>query len=734
MKTNKKEKLNKLVKTSRPFFFKLIRWLSSNLLKIKISELTAVLALASKIFMILETRGKTQAIKYSKDLRLNLMKFLFTKDFNGSDDSTIKFPKFFKRSILSGIRLDNYPYIRLVLSILYITRFIRLEAKPSYESIEKGPGYTGTPDYLKPHVEDFLKELGVNPKYIGQIPKAIKFKEFHMTAKSGPQGHALWSSYKDVLDLPDDLIASITVVGGEKIGLLIPKFRSLLSQIGTGFFDKYMRVKPNVCLRKLATIQDKEGKTREVAILDYWSQASLMPLHNFLNKQLNRIPQDCTYNQHKLINKLVPTPGSSYHSVDLTSATDRFPIVIEQLILEVWFGEEFAKAWKHIMVGIPFRTPDGDRKIYYNTGNPMGAYSSFATFAVAHHFFIWLSCQKANVEWSRCPYMLLGDDVVIANDKVALAYKHLLVQWDIPYSEAKTHQSKVGYEFAKQVVTHNMNVSPFPLSALYERRNHWIQSIGILYSELQHKGWNCDVNIILTLVDKYLGQVQGFNSSYRNKLKPRIRLILSLTDYFHNNLKDLGNAVMDYVASWSNRKIEFSKSFNPATRQIYVQYVCIEALKRTFRESFQKITDPSNPEPLGDLATGLVIEVSSLQEPQGDVFDLIESVPFLQIYGKAEETYMKLLKQQDEYIVPTTRPIDLKSHFGKVSIPLSDKGFYVRNRDVVISDALKAANLMEDIIHHTSTVTFRRISFDLPWGDAVIKRASSKEGTPSTPG
>jgi len=76
------------------------------------------------------------------------------------------------------------------------------------------------------------------------------------------------------------------------------------------------------------------------------------------------------------------------------------------------------------MVGQPFKFEND--LITYGTGNPMGFYSSWATFAVCHHFFIWKACKKANRNWKRCPYMLLGDDIVIANDEVAKAYKDLL--------------------------------------------------------------------------------------------------------------------------------------------------------------------------------------------------------------------------------------------------------------------------------------------------------------------
>lgn len=33
-------------------------------------------------------------------------------------------------------------------------------------------------------------------------------------------------------------------------------------------------------IRKVTGIKDREGKTRVIAILDYWSQTALLPLHS----------------------------------------------------------------------------------------------------------------------------------------------------------------------------------------------------------------------------------------------------------------------------------------------------------------------------------------------------------------------------------------------------------------------------------------------------------------------
>lgn len=136
------------------------------------------------------------------------------------------------------------------------------------------------------------------------------------------------------------------------------------------------------------------------------------------------------------------------------------------------------------MVGTPFDYNNGERKLSYAVGNPMGAYSSFNSFAVCHHFFVFLACKQAQVSWKRCPYMLLGDDIVIANDKVAKEYISLLNEWGVDVSLQKTHTSKYGFEFAKQTRLHRTNVSQFPLSALYDRRSETFTSSGIIANEI----------------------------------------------------------------------------------------------------------------------------------------------------------------------------------------------------------------------------------------------------------
>jgi len=64
---------------------------------------------------------------------------------------------------------------------------------------------------------------------------------------------------------------------------------------------------------------------RIVALFDYWSQLVLRPYHKALNECLQKIRHDCTFDQRR-VEDLIQNDGAWKYSVDLSSATDRFPM------------------------------------------------------------------------------------------------------------------------------------------------------------------------------------------------------------------------------------------------------------------------------------------------------------------------------------------------------------------------------------------------------------------------
>lgn len=78
----------------------------------------------------------------------------------------------------------------------------------------------------------------------------------------------------------------------------------------------------------------------------------------------------------------------------------------------------------------------------------MGAYSSWAMLALTHHVIVRMSAQSVGLS-NFSSYCILGDDVVIRNDKVADAYYKMMETLGVSINLSKSVNSKEFAEFAK---------------------------------------------------------------------------------------------------------------------------------------------------------------------------------------------------------------------------------------------------------------------------------------------
>jgi hypothetical protein len=300
-----------------------------------------------------------------------------------------------------------------------------------------------------------VKELG------WKITQPI-WEACHITTKAGPNAQALVGSIEDAQLLSDQQISDLQILGGEGIVQQLETIRSLSLLT---WLSKFKKLKPQGRVSKLSLVKDKEAKVRIVAILDYWTQSVLLPLHEELMLLLRRQKPDMTFNQGGFRFQLKQGP---YHSLDLTAATDRFPVSLQEAVLATMISPEYAAAWRRSIV---------DRDYWYRwmvngvrnaTGQPMGAYSSWAMFAVTHHAIVRLAAKRAGYTVRFSNYALLGDDIVIADDKVAEQYRAMLESIGVTVSPMKTHVLKDTYEFAKRWVFRGTEVTGAPLGFLYE--------------------------------------------------------------------------------------------------------------------------------------------------------------------------------------------------------------------------------------------------------------------------
>lgn len=97
---------------------------------------------------------------------------------------------------------------------------------------------------------------------------------------------------------------------------------------------------------RLAVIPEGGGKSRQIAIADYFTQESLKSLFKATMRALSQLDTDGTYNQGNIVLKTQRAikEGKPIHCLDLSSATDRLPISLQVDFLSHWIGEDRAKA------------------------------------------------------------------------------------------------------------------------------------------------------------------------------------------------------------------------------------------------------------------------------------------------------------------------------------------------------------------------------------------------------
>jgi hypothetical protein len=95
----------------------------------------------------------------------------------------------------------------------------------------------------------------------------------------------------------------------------------------------------------------------------------------------------------------------------------------------------------------------------------MGAYSSFPSFSLAHHFLLHICEQELGC---TIQYYLLGDDIVIKGTSAATAYSRIIEDFGMEKQDTKSVLSMHGWEFAKRFIIEGNDFSPYPIAQMFE--------------------------------------------------------------------------------------------------------------------------------------------------------------------------------------------------------------------------------------------------------------------------
>lgn len=222
-------------------------------------------------------------------------------------------------------------------------------------------------------------------------------------------------------------------------------------------------------LGKLAVKREPAGKVRVFALVDYWTQAVMSAFHSYFFDLLKVFPSDATFDQTGTLQKFVEKGYREFYCYDLTSATDMIPVGIYTSLLTPILGAETTASWLELLTDRAFLWKGGyplthqetlslslTNSYRYTRGQPMGALSSWASLALGHHFLLWLSYCKVREELPITfnyldHYLVLGDDLVISNEKLAKSYLCVCEEFGIPIGLAKSYTSASAFlNFANQ--------------------------------------------------------------------------------------------------------------------------------------------------------------------------------------------------------------------------------------------------------------------------------------------
>lgn len=287
---------------------------------------------------------------------------------------------------------------------------------------------------------------------------------------------------------------------------------------------------PDVHHSRVAASMSGGGKRRLFILGNYIKQRLLRPWHDWAMQVLRRLPCDGTFDQLKPLRAL--RGHRDVFSFDLKSATDRWPRVIIYAMVTSLFGDSLASAVVNASLGLCHITVTKplvrrQRSLSFTVGQPLGYHSSWPLFALSHHFVIWMAAERVYPGAKRFKaYAILGDDVVIADRKVADEYSKILQDLEVQISVSKSLISKSGaFEFAKRffIKEGRVDVSPISMRALLMcRTTHGLATV--------HRTYNVSFPTLLRLGGAGYRVLAKANSPLLSGRWQRLRLFLSKPD------------------------------------------------------------------------------------------------------------------------------------------------------------------------------------------------------------
>lgn len=545
----------------------------------------------NKLIRIYFTRGGKAVADYAKAYRLSFLKFIYddpipledlrsvSKNYYipyvkdsityylpilfkgiGYDQLSKCDPKFFS-IIVTAFSLDRFIYYNKTLNI--VDEDLDLIINKSISNM----------DFLSKYSNEI--SLFFDRFFKGKDLNQVQF--INSTSMSSSGIPLIFSGIFENMHTVDELV---TILNDLKVNFNLDFSKQFIKWEG-----KSMLFTDNL---KVVAIPDKGFKKRLICQGSFNLQTKLKPYNDVFMSMLSFISSDRTYNQISYNNK----PFNS--CTDLTQATDTFAMF--EMIKAINNKElnKFISIYNEYSSSINISKP-------YANGIPMGIYGSWSLFSLFHHFIVWIAYCESYSYISldkfvhiKDLYLLLGDDIVIFDKKIAIKYQELMKYCGCSFSKAKTYTSSHGYEFAKTFIYKGMDISPLPISSCFDLMEDPFDFINNLFSIKRNFFFKNDVFKVLQFVYFSLVSYTRIKFKWRIEEKP----------IFQGRMDEL----FPHMANFKMFFEKFKKFDHPYTKMLgLVLFGKYFIDKDIFIEIINKeITTKFDPEKLWDYQTELV--------------------------------------------------------------------------------------------------------------------------------
>jgi len=624
---------------------------------------------------LIKHHGYIGAIKYMKIIRLHCTRYICGHPLYTNNNSI-------------GVDKDGWPIkldflkesandgkLSYVLTLLMFNRSIDLpkhEVKRQMRKLdltsitsESKCSYTIPTGFIKTFVKKFNLKLEEKDMLFSPV-------DFYLSNKAGPQGKSTLTAHRCWLSFNEKFINTLSKLA---IGGFAKEWLSKSHKFWNNNIESLLKTPYNRVPGKLSVVKDPEGKFRIIAIVDFYTQLLLKKLHSAQFKVIRNIKCDRTFTQSPYHNW--DSSDNQFWSLDLSAATDRFPRTLQFRLIGEMFNYDFAKAWMEHLGNLEFLTPN-DEIVRYKTGQPMGTYSSWISFTLAHHLLVHWCAKLEGVE-DFDQYIILGDDIVIKHDKIAKRYIKIIGLHGVEISLTKTHVSKDTYEFAKRWFKGNVEITGLPSRGiiLNFRSPNIVFTILYDFYKIKKNTYTSSFSLVDSMSklysNFYLLHKTGKNSFKRIFIRFNKRVKESLLDF---------NTVLDFSFDYEDsqklsqlfaRKLYLDEEYKiPSTMKslrtiigiglkskIVEQIQTLDNLKSAFNKMDFKLPDPMRSAHIKlhlvwPLYNGVRNEVQHLYKEYNQkidkdnmsIFDYVSNVRIIDfngIYEKQRQKYATLL-------------------------------------------------------------------------------------------